>query len=108
MSTTAKVPRKGERYIVHTGFVAGVLITWQAPFTSGDEKALPVGLQFVIEIEPPPGATAAVALPDPYVEWERKLVNQEDWGADKYGGYYLSIPFDLIAANCSVVSHPPT
>jgi hypothetical protein len=92
--------KKGQRFKVETAFNAYVLTSWKATFTGGGIKTTPVGLEFVIDNDPPPKATAAIALPDPYDEWERKLVSQTDWGSEKYGGYYLSISFNLINANC--------
>lgn len=71
--------------------------------TSGDEKALPVGLEFVIDHDPYPQSTGVSARPDPYEVWEKKLVSQTNSDAEKYGGYYLVINFDQLFANCSLV-----
>ena len=100
-----KRPTKGDRYIVRTAFVGPVLTSWRAPFTGGSESLLPVGLEFVIDSDTDAldHATAATARPDPYAEWERKLVSQADRDADKYDGYYLVVPFDILAANCAII-----
>jgi hypothetical protein len=106
MSEAGTCPKKGERYIVRTEFVALVLINWRAPMTSGDEKSLPVGLEFVIDADPLPHSTGAAARPDPYEVWESKLLSQADRDSEKYGGYYLVIKFDQLFANCSLAEAP--
>jgi hypothetical protein len=95
-----KRPKKGQRYVVSVPFPAHVLTMWHAPFTGGEERVLPAGLEFLIETDPPPHATAAIALPDRYEDWECKLVSQRDRNAEKYGGYYLVVPFKMLDEKC--------
>ena len=94
-------PRKGDRFVVTKDFRTVVLIHWRAPMTTGHEQTVPAGFAFAIDIDPPPSATAAVAIPDRYADWERTLVREADLVADKYGGYSLSISFDDLRSNCS-------
>jgi hypothetical protein len=96
-------PKKGERYAVRRPFKAIVMTHWFAPFTGGDERDLPEGLEFVIDNDPVPGATGVGAMPDPKAFWEEKLVAQEDRTAEKYGGFSLSLSFDQIERNCERV-----
>ena len=92
--------KKGQRYEVATSFKAGVLTQWNAPFTGGYEKTLPVGFRFVIEHDPPEIATAVSADPESPSEWEAVLVDREDIENPKFNGYYLVIPFEDVAAYC--------
>lgn len=94
-------PDVGERYRVNIAFEANVLTHWHVPFTGGHKRLLPVGLEFVIDVPPPPSAMGAGAKPDPYDSWERQLVDDTDRTADKYGGYSLVVPFELLESNCS-------
>ncbi len=41
---------------------------------------------------------------DPYELWEQRLVSEEDRSNEKYGGFYLVITFDDLAAHCGLVS----
>ena len=52
---------------------------WRAPFTGGYEKTLPS-------------------------KWEVELFEAEDRSAEKYGGYYLVIPFGDVTKNCIFIS----
>ena len=85
-------------------FVGLVLTSWFAPFTGGDEQTLPVGLEFVVQHDPLEGATAVNGRADPYELWEQRLVSEEDRSNEKYGGFYLVITFDDLAAHCGLVS----
>jgi hypothetical protein len=99
-SSISSRPQKGERYVVERPFEAGVAVQWKAPFTSGHTTTLPAGLEFVVDIDPPVPATSVIAIPQPYTRWEEEFVDQNDREDGKYGGYHLSVPIDLIAANC--------
>jgi hypothetical protein len=101
MPEASNRPQKGERYEVTEAFTANVLTMWKAPFTGGYEKQLPSGLRFAIIYEPPPSATAVSADAEPYLEWEKVLVENEDRNHPKYNGYYLIIPFDRLASFCT-------
>ncbi|QEX15585.1 hypothetical protein FRZ44_08720 [Hypericibacter terrae] len=94
-------PQKGDRYVVLSEFEAGVLTHWLAPYTGGSSRSLPVGLEFVILMEPPSQATAVGAKPDPYERWETVLLEEGDRGAEKYGGYSLSISLSDLKAHCA-------
>jgi hypothetical protein len=96
-----KHPKKGDRYVVTTAFQAIVLTHWFAPFTGGSEKLLPAGLEFIVEADPPPTATAVVAKPDPYQRWETILVDDQDRLAEKYGGGSLIIQLARLVTHCS-------
>lgn len=93
-------PRKGEVYRVEQAFTGLVLTSWRAPFTGGGEKILPVGLRFEVTRDPPPGATGISANPQPYSEWEQRLVNADDREAEKYGGYSLVVTFEQMRRHC--------
>lgn len=97
-------PRKGDRYIVTTGFVANVITTWRAPFSGGSEKELPLKLQFVIDQDPRHAMSAVVAVPEPYKDWEVTLVDESDLRTDNYDGYYLVIPMKSLRQNCMQIS----
>jgi hypothetical protein len=97
-------PRKGERYAVRSPFLGLVLTSWKAPVTGGDERTLPAGLEFVVLDDPPEMATAASGRADPYKFWERQLVSPKDRRHFQYGGYYLVISFDKLAAHCERLS----
>jgi hypothetical protein len=97
----AFVPKKGERYAVTTAFDAIVTTHWGAPFTGGERRVLPDGLEFVIADEPIPGATAVYAIPEPREVWEARLVAERDRTADAYAGYSLSLMFADIEAFCA-------
>jgi hypothetical protein len=88
--------RKGDRYLVTAEFEAVVLTQWFAPFTGGDRRLLPVGLEFMVSADPPKVATAVSAELDPAGKWEEK-----DRTNEKYGGCSLVIPFDDLAIYCS-------
>ena len=94
-------PQEGDCYVVLTEFEAGVLTHWLAPYTGGSPRRLPVGLEFVVLMEPPPQATAVGARPDPYERWETVLVAEGDRSAEKYGGYSLSISLAHLKAHCA-------
>jgi hypothetical protein len=93
-------PRKGEVYRIEEAFTGLVLTTWSAPFTGGNERLLPVGLRFEILDDPPPHAKGVGAQPQPYSEWETRLVDASDRNADNYGGYYLAITFEQLDRYC--------
>lgn len=100
----SKRPRRGERFEVIEPFTAGVLTTWKAPFTGGYEKVLPRGLRFVVSQEPPQSANAVAADPEPALQWEQQLVDEEDRSHPKYGGYYLVVGFDKLQTHCMTVT----
>ena len=92
--------KKGDRYRVVTAFVTSVLTMWKAPFTDGAEKTIPANLIFLIDHDPLPGSEGVAALPDPYDEWEKRLVSQTDRDSEKYNGYYLVATFDQLSEHC--------
>lgn len=96
-------PKKGERYQVKNAFTASVLTSWKAPFTGGAERTIPSGLRFVVAHDPPLAATAIAADVEPASEWEATLVAAEDLRDPKYGGYYLVIPFERVAIDCTLI-----
>ena len=100
---TTHKPQAGDRYVVATDFRSAVLISWRAPFTSGSERTIPAGLEFVVDYDPPPQATAVGATPTEYKRWGPVLVDEKDRSADKYGGYYLVIPFVDLSAHCRLL-----
>jgi hypothetical protein len=75
VTEAGELPRGGDRFRVIEGFAAHLLTTWRVPFTGGHEAFLPAGLEFIVEMDLPRSATAVSALPDPYDDWERKLVS---------------------------------
>ncbi len=97
-------PKKGARYVVRSPFIGLVLTSWFAPFTGGDEQTLTVGLEFVVEHDPPEIATAVSGRADPYEYWEQRLVSEKDRADEKYGGFYLVVSFDDLATHCEPVS----
>ena len=99
-----KRPQKGDKFKVTEAFEGHVLTMWKAPFTGGDKREIPAGLEFVVAFDPPDTATAANVDAVPYAVWETVLVSEEDRAKPKYNGYYLIIPFDQIEAHCIRVS----
>jgi len=97
---TAQI-KKGDRYRVSVAFAVHVLTMWKAPFTSGYERTLPVGLAFIIDNDPYPKSTGVSALPDPYGKWELELVSQTDLSEEKYNGYYFVVSYDQLQNNCA-------
>ena len=93
-------PKAGWRYVITTGFGATVMTHWDAPFSSGEHKFLPKGLEFVVLEDPPKSATAIGARPEPYEHWEAVLIAEEDRQAEKYAGCSLSIPLVHLAKRC--------
>jgi hypothetical protein len=104
MAAATRRPQKGDRFIVSTEFVATVMTTWEAPYTGGTKKQLPKSLPFIIGDDPVPSATAAMALPVPYEQWEPILVPEEDLAHPKYSSYYLAISFDDLAMHCRPIT----
>ncbi len=94
-------PQASWRYVITTGFGATVMTHWNAPFSSGEHKFLPKGLEFVVIEDPPKSATAVGAKPDPYELWETRLIGEDDRRAEKYAGYSLSIPLVHLAKRCA-------
>ncbi len=64
---------------------------------------LPVGLEFVVKHDPSPPATGVAAKPEPYDEWEGKLVEQADREHPRYGGYYLVVSFERLGSHCELL-----
>jgi hypothetical protein len=95
--------KQGDKFKVVSPFSAGVLTTWAAPFTGGDRKTLPVGLEFVVAANPPATATAISADVEAPKKWEELLVDREERTAERYTGYYLVIPFNDVATYCERV-----
>jgi hypothetical protein len=95
-------PREGERYEVVTPFTATVMTHWLTAYTGGTRKTLPVGLQFMIDIDPPVAATAVGGRADS--KWEVFLVDEADRRHEKYGGFSVSVMLDDIAAHCCRVA----
>jgi len=93
-------PRQGDRYVVSTEFDAIVQTHWFAPFTGGDYRSLPVGLEFIVEVDPPATASAVLARPEPPKRWETLLVEEHERSAEKYAGYSLVIPLRDLATHC--------
>ena len=100
---TDERPQAGWRYVITMGFGATVMTHWAAPFTSGEHKFLPKGLEFVILEEPPKSAKAVGARPEPYEQWEATLVSEDDRKEPKYAGCSLSIPLVHLAKRCTRV-----
>jgi hypothetical protein len=73
---------------------------WKAPSTGGDERELPEGLEFVVDHDPLPNAKGVAALPDPYADWESKLVSPTDLSDQKYNGYYFVVSFGHLRDDC--------
>lgn len=92
--------RKGDRFRIKKAFTTHVLTMWKAPFTDGFECELPEGLEFLIDHDPLPKAKGVAALPDPYRDWEKKLVSQTDLCNEKYNGYYFVATFEQLKSNC--------
>ncbi len=100
MANSHDLPSMGDRYRVEESFTTVVATHWRAPFSGGDEKSLPVGLEFVVSNESLPEATAIYATPDPYSDWEKILVDSETRNSAKYDGYSLGIFLDDLEKYC--------
>lgn len=96
-------PRTGERFIVRKPFETVVTTQWFAPFTGGSRKVVPAGISFVVDYEPPPQATAVSVKPDEPDRWLDTLVDETDRCDPKFGGYHISIPFDVLASHCEPI-----
>jgi hypothetical protein len=97
------VPKGGDNYIVVTPFEAIVMVQFFAPFTGGDRRSLPSGLQFSIWGEPVSTASAVSAKPLDEKHWESALVSEDDRAGEKYGGYSLVISRADLAERCRQV-----
>jgi len=93
-------PRRGDRYVVTAEFQAIMLTHWFAPFTGGGSRPIPVGLEFIVTVDPPAKATAVNGQPHPSDVWEKMLVDERERTAEKYGGYSVSIPLTDLATHC--------
>ena len=93
--------KKGDRFRVIKPFKTHLLTMWKAPITGGYERVLPEGLEFVIDNDPFPNSKGVAALPDPYDDWEKKLVSQTDLNTEKYNGYYFVVMFEQLNDNCA-------
>ncbi len=93
-------PREGERYVVRTSFEAIALTHWRAPFTGGGERALPEGLELIVNADPPPGASAVNCSPIDEARWLAHFVDAADAAAEKFAGYSVSVPLAALAAHC--------
>jgi hypothetical protein len=100
MSEADNRPKPGDRYLVVEEMPVGVLTHWAAPFTGGSKAVLPAGLEFVIDFDPPPEATAVGAIPSDYDRWEPLLVGAEDRNHKKYSGYSLSVDIKHLSTYC--------
>jgi hypothetical protein len=93
-------PNAGDRLVIRSPFQCLIGTSWRAAFSGGGEATLPAGLEFVVQHDPPEGASAAAAIPDPYDEWEELLVDKADREHPKYAGYHLVVGLDDLAAHC--------
>jgi hypothetical protein len=75
--TSSGGPRGGDRHVVASDFEGAVSIQSRAPFRSGAQRRLPVGLNFVLLIDPRAIATVYVR-PDPCEQCEALLVDEQD------------------------------
>jgi hypothetical protein len=94
------IPKQGERYVVRAPFEAIVMTHWQAPFTGGAPRVIPAGIAFTLDYDLPPMASAIGVTPEEPARWEAALVDEDDRRHEKYGGYSISVPFDLLARHC--------
>ena len=93
-------PKAGDRFVVRSPFLCLIGTSWLAAFSGGGQAMLPAGLEFVVQHDPPEGASAAAASPDPYDRWEELLVDKADRQHPKYAGYHLVVGLDDLAAHC--------
>ena len=94
--TDMKEIRGGQRYRTFTDLPVLALTQWYSSFTGGQEGILPAGESFTVDHDPMPGAPGVACKPDRYEEMELHLVQESERRAEKYAGYYLVIPLDLI------------
>jgi len=100
MTSNERLPRKGDRYVVHTAFKGIVTTQWFAPCSGGELRDFPHALEFEVMADLPEGATAIIANPLEYESWQRELVSEDEYTDELYGGYGLTITLDQLAANC--------
>jgi hypothetical protein len=93
-------PKAGDRFVIRSPFLCLFSTSWRAAFSGGGEATLPNGLEFVVLRDPPEGASAAAAVPDPYDKWEERLVDKADREHPKYAGYHLVVGLDDLATHC--------
>ena len=96
--------RAGQRYRADSDLEIIALTHWRAPFTGGHEVIFPKGEIFKVSYDPQENATAASCDAERYDALHERFIPPEDRQADKYDGYSLVIPFELIRAKASLVS----
>ncbi len=95
---------KGERYRAERAMKVGVMTSWAAPCTGGEDGILPDGEEFVVANDPPEGATAVYCDPVRYDQLHAYFVSAKDRRSRRYRGYYLCVPIAAILAECIRVS----
>ncbi|MEQ1491268.1 MAG: hypothetical protein ABL932_12040 [Terricaulis sp.] len=93
-------PQIGQRYIVRDPFETIVTTQWLSPFTGGASKVIPAGVTFCVDYDPPNGASAIGVKPNDPERWLSILVDEPDRNDPKFGGYHISIDFDVLASHC--------
>jgi hypothetical protein len=94
------LPKDGDKYTVANEFEITVMVQFFAPFSDGERRVLPVGLEFSIWGNPPVSARAVSAKPIETQRWESKLVSEKNRQDELYGGYALTIMLDDLISHC--------
>ena len=78
---------------------ASVLIDWRAPYVTGHQATVPAGVRlFLPDRSSEAGSTNIECTPIAYTRLERRLVPESTRRSGRYGGYWLSVEADRLAA----------
>ena len=95
---------EGQKYKALTDIELTCMTSWSAPYTGGYERIFPCGEEFVIENDPPTGATAVYANPCNYDKLHEQFIPLHDRKQKRYQGYYLGIKLEDIEHKCELVT----
>jgi hypothetical protein len=98
------VIHKDQRYRSLAPLEVTAMISWAAPFTSGEVGILPGGEEFIIANDPSETATAVYCKPVRYDELQAHFVPAADRHNKRYMGYCLGIKLNLIVKQCEQIS----
>lgn len=96
---------EGQKYRALTNIELTCMTSWSAPYTGGYERVFPLGEEFIIENDPPEGATAVYANPCNYDKLHEQLIPLQDRKQTRrYQGYYLCINIADIENKCELIN----
>lgn len=80
-----------------------MLAHFRATFAGGAKAILPAGEIFVVSIDPPSSATAAICDHEAYDRLNDQLVPEQDRLWHNYSGYSLVINIEAIERDCQLM-----